>query len=236
MHPSSPSLRARLLPALLAGAAVLAPADRVAAQVTTVDRGAFTITRQGAPAGREEFEIRSQPGLDGATLEARGTVTLDGRTLHPTLGVTQAGTPLSYRLEVRDGGDVVERVSGQVSPGRLRIEAQSAGGRAAREFALGERSLVLEDGVFHHYYFLARQAGSGGSVRAVVPRRSGQVTLRVTPAGTERVAVGGREVSATRLDVAESGGPARTVWVDGEGRVLRVAAQGLVAQRDEPPR
>jgi hypothetical protein len=95
---------------------------------------------------------------------------------------------------------------------------------------------VLEEGVFHHYYLLARRAGGGATVAAVVPRRNAQVTLRVSPGGSERVTVGGRELPATRLVVAESGGPERTVWVDGEGRVLRVAAQGLVALRDEPPR
>ena len=229
-------MRPSLAPALLLAALLAAPTARVAAQVTTVDRGTFTISRGGAVVGREEFEIRSQPGLDGATLEARGVVTLDDRTLHPMLGAGQAGAPLSDRLEVRAGGEVVERVTGQASAGRLRIDAQSAGGRAAREFAVGDRTIVLEDGVFHHYFLLARRAGDGGSVTAVVPRRNVQVTLRVTPGGSERVSVGGRELAATRLVVAESGGPERTVWVDGDGRVLRVAAQGLGAQRDEPPR
>ncbi len=229
-------MASRLAPALLLAAALAAPDDRAAAQVATVDRGTFSITREGAPVGREEFEIRSLPGIDGATLEARGTVTLDGKTLHPTLGASATGVPLSYRLEVRSGSEVVERVTGQSSGGRLRVEAQSAGGRAAREFAVGEGTLVLDEGVFHHYHMLARRAQGGGSVTAVVPRRSAQGTLRVTPGGSERLTIGGREIAANRLAIADNAGGERSVWVDGEGRVLRVSAQGLVAQRDEPPR
>jgi hypothetical protein len=43
---------------------------------------------------------------------------------------------------------------------------------------------------------------------------------------------------ATRLEVTEPDGRVRTIWVDAQGRVLRVAgtADGVVAQRDDPPR
>ena len=223
------SLRSTLAAAVLACAA--APA---AAQVATVDRGTFTITRGNQPVGREEFEIRSMPALDGPTLEARGTTTVDGRSATTALSTSASGTPLSYRLEGRAGGEIVERVTGQATPGRLRIEAQSASGRAAREFPNGEGTVILEDGVFHHYYFVARRAG--GAVTAVVPRRNSQAALRVGAGEAEAVTVGGQELPATRHAVSGGEGPARTVWVDAEGRLLRVSANGLVAQRDAPPR
>jgi hypothetical protein len=220
---------------LLAAGALACTADAAAGQVATVDRGSFTITRDGRAVGREEFEIRSMPALDGATLEARGTATVDGRSVTTSLSTTAAGTPLSYRVEVRGDGDVVERATGQASPGRLRIEAQSAAGRAAREFPNGEGTVVLEDGVFHHYYFLARRAAAGAAT-AVVPRRNAQAALRVAGGEAESVTVGGSPMPATRHAVTDGDGPARTVWVDAEGRLLRVSANGLVAQRDAPPR
>ena len=222
----------RLLRAALV-AATLGPA-LAGAQVATVDRGAFTILRDDRPVGREEFEIRSMPGIDGASLEARGTATVDGRAVTTTLSTSANGTPQSYRVEVRAGGEVAERATGQAAPGRLRVEAQSAGGRAAREFANGEATVVLDDGVFHHYYFLARRASAGGAT-AIVPRRSAQASLRVSGGEAASVSVGGREVPATRHAVTGGDGPARTIWVDGEGRLLRVAAGGLVAVRDALP-
>jgi hypothetical protein len=226
-------LRSLLLAAATAAAAPTLPAV-AGAQVAVVDRGTFTILRGGQPVGREEFEIRSMPALDGATLEARGTTTVDGRSVTTALSASGSGMPLTYRVEVRAGGEVTERATGQATPGRLRIEAQSAGGRAAREFPNGEGTVVLEEGVFHHYYFVARRAAAGGAT-AVVPRRNAQASLRVGSGEAEPVTLGGQSVAATRHAIS-GGGPARTVWVDAEGRVLRVSADGLVAQRDAAPR
>ena len=212
---------------------LLTVGSAAAAQVTTVDRGTFTILRDGAAVGREEFEIRTLPGIDGASLEARATVTLDGQAIHPTLSARPSGAPLAYRVEVRRGSEVVERATGQATGGRLRIDAQSAGGRSAREFPGGDGLVVLDDAVFHQYYFVARP----GAVTAVAPRRNVQQALRVSAGGDDRVTIGGRAVPATRFTIADPAGE-RSVWVDAEGRVLRVVVPGLglTAERDEPPR
>lgn len=213
---------------------LLTAATAASAQVTTVDRGTFTILRDGASVGREEFEIRTLPGIDGASVEARATVTLDGRAIHPTLSARPSGAPLAYRVEVRRGSEVVERATGQTSGGRLRVDAQSAGGRSAREFPAGDGLVVLDDAVFHQYYFVARP----GVVTAVAPRRNVQQALRVSAAGSDRLTIGGRDVAATRYTIADPAGAARTLWVDGEGRVLKVVVPslGLTAERDEAPR
>lgn len=213
---------------------LLTAATAASAQVTTVDRGTFTILRDGATVGREEFEIRSMPGIDGASVEARATVTLDGRAIHPTLSARSSGAPLAYRVEVRRGSEVVERATGQTSGGRLRIDAQTAGGRSAREFPAGDGLVVLDDAVFHQYYFVARP----GAVTAVAPRRNVQQALRVGAGGSDRVTIGGRDVVATRFTITDPAGPERTLWVDGEGRVLKVVVPslGLTAERDDPPR
>lgn len=212
---------------------LLTAGSSAAAQVTTVDRGTFTILRDGAAVGREEFEIRTLPGIDGASIEARATVTLDGRAIHPTLSARPSGAPLAYRVEVRRGSEVVERATGQATGGRLRIDAQSAGGRSAREFPAGDGLVVLDDAVFHQYYFVARP----GAVTAVAPRRNVQQALRVSAGGDDRVTIGGRAVPATRFTIADPAGE-RSLWVDAEGRVLRVVVPGLglTAERDEPPR
>ncbi|HEU4629510.1 MAG TPA: hypothetical protein VFS08_07175 [Gemmatimonadaceae bacterium] len=229
---SSLPVPAFVLAALLVGSGRIAPA-----QVVVVDKGAFVITRDGTPAGREEFEIRRLPGIDGSTYEAKATVTLDGRTLHPVLSANAAGAPLAYRMEVRSGGEMVERATGQVSPGRIRVDAQSATSRSAREYGTGNGTLVLDDGVFHHYYFVARRAADAPTVPVLVPRRNVQLVLRASPS-KERLAIGGRDVAATRLVLTEPGGAERIVWTDGDGRVLKVSlpSQKLTAVREELPR
>jgi hypothetical protein len=62
-----PSLPA---PALALAVALLVGGDPAHAQVVVADKGTFAITHAGAPAGREEFEIRRLPGIDGNTYEA----------------------------------------------------------------------------------------------------------------------------------------------------------------------
>lgn len=207
-------------------------------QVTTLDSGSFTVTRNGNPAGREEFSIRSTPGIGGNLLKAQATISSDGRRLTPALSTDQAGAPVSYQLEVRAAGEVSERLSGQMNRGRISMHAQSAAGSSAREYVVTDGALILDDDVYHQYFFLSLRGIGSGNVPVVVPRRSTQMMMRVASRGAERVTVGGREVTATRLDLTEPGGAERQIWVDAQHRVLRVAvpAQGIVATRDEVPR
>ncbi|HEX6631048.1 MAG TPA: hypothetical protein VF048_08150 [Gemmatimonadaceae bacterium] len=230
-------MRSLTAPTVALAAALLAGGGPVHAQVVVADKGAFAITRAGAPIGREEFEIRRLPGIDGNTYEAKATITLDGRTLHPVLSANAAGSPLAYRMEVRKGADVVERATGQVSPGRIRVDAQSAASRSAREYGTGNGTLVLDDGVFHQYYFVARRAAGTASVPVLVPRRNALLALRASTS-QDRVSIAGRELAATRLVLTEPGGAERVVWTDDDGRILKVSipAQQLTAVREEPPR
>ena len=62
-------------------------ATPVAAQVTTVDEGSFTITRAGERVGREEFSLRRTPGEAGAVYVYRlfaGAYALEARLIADT--------------------------------------------------------------------------------------------------------------------------------------------------------
>jgi hypothetical protein len=96
---------------------------------------------------------------------------------------------------------------------------------------------VLDEDVFHQYYFLAR-GNRTGAVPVVVPHRNVQVVMRIEERGSASVNVGGQSIPARALVLVEPGGNNREIWVDSQGRVLKVAipSRGLVALRDEPPR
>ena len=222
-----------MLAALLA---TLAPRP-AAAQVKVLDEGSFTISERGARIGREEFRIRSTPGPQGGLVVASATVAYEERRLVPILRTDSAGTPLEYMVEQRRGTRTEEKLSGTVSRGRVSVRVQSPRGEAAREFAVAEGATVLEDEVFHQYFFLAR-AARRGDVPVIVPRRHAQVVVRVEQVGAETVVIGDRTISATRLRISEPESPTREVWVDDGGRVLRVTIpdRGIVAMRDDPPR
>lgn len=219
------------------------PLSPVAAQVTTVDEGSFTISRNGVAIGREEFSIRRTPaGEGGAVYVASATVAYDGRRLSPALRADAAGSPLAYQVEVRVGSEVQVRLTGQVGRGRFSALTKTPRGESAKEYVVSDGALVLDDDVFHQYFFVAHSARAGGTtLPVVVPRRNAQLSMRVEDRGAESVTVGGRALDARHLVLHEGaapGGAERDVWADAEGRVLKVAiaGRGVVALRDEPPR
>jgi hypothetical protein len=56
--------------------------------------------------------------------------------------------------------------------------------------------------------------------------------------GAATVSIGGRMLPARHLALVEPGGASRELWVDAQGRVLKVtiASRGVTAVRDDPPR
>lgn len=220
----------------LVGLALAGLAAPVSSQVTTLDEGSFTITVRGERVGREDFRIRSTPGASGREIVATATVTYNDRRVLPQMRANEEGVPAQYVVEVKNGPNVSERVSGMVGRGRVSAHVRTARGESANEFVVSPGALVIDDDVFHQYYFIAKKPN--GPVSVIVPRRNAQVTMRVSAAGSENVTIGGSSIEAKKVTIADPGGADREVWTDSAGRVLRVAipSRGVVAQRDEPPR
>ena len=223
------------LPAVLAALAV---AFAATAQVATVDEGSFTIWRDGARVGREEFRIRRTPTTDStADYVASATVGFGIRQLFPDLRTDTRGGLVAYRVEVKVGAATEERLKGAVDRGLFTAVVGTPRGEAAREYVVSDRAVVLDDDVFHQYYFLIRHPRDG-AIAVVVPRRNVQFAMRLEHRGIESVSAAGRTVAASRLVITEPGGATRDVWVDDAGRVLKVSipARGMIAERDEVPR
>ena len=207
-----------------------------AAQVTTIDEGSFTITVNGARAGREDFRIRSTPGANGAEIVATANVSYGNRRVLPQLQADSVGVPLRYVVQVKDGPGVEERVEGMVGRGRVSASVKNSRGESASEFVVSQRPVVIDDDVFHHYYFVTRR--SPGPVSVIVPRRNTQVVMQLAASGSEQISIGGTSVDGRRFTIADPGGANREVWADASGRLLKVAipSRGIVALRDDPPR
>ena len=209
----------------------------LAAQVTVVDEGSFTVSRNGVRIGREEFSIRTTPNASaGATFVAQATAVYDDRRLFPALTARPSGTPVTYQVEVRHGTDVEQKWSGAVGAGRVSARIVTARRDAVREFLAADGALLLDDDVFHQYFFLARRRGAL-PLPVIVPRRNVQEYLRFAERGQETIDITGRAIASAVFAVTGPDSVERQVWVDTEGRVLKVAvpSQGLVAVRDEPP-
>lgn len=223
--------------ALLAGALGTRTAR---AQVVAVDEGSFAVTRAGAAVGREEFRIVRQPVAGGAAFVARSVAGYGARRVTPALQADADGEPLRYQMDVRGAGPD-ERVSAQAgAAGHFAMSTQRGTSEGAREFLLAHGTVVADDEAYHQLYFLARQALAGAtSIPVLVPRTDAQMTVLVRRVGPEPVTIGGHAVPATRFAlVGAGGGWRRDLWVDNEGRVLRVVVPGLAidAVREDPPR
>ncbi len=231
MHPSLPIRLALLL-------ALAAPTLR--AQVNIVDEGSFTVSRRETRVGREEFSIRSTPTTSGpAVFVAQASAVYDDLRLFPALSARSDGVALSYQLETQRGTDVEERWSGTVGAGRVSARIARAGIDAVREFLVADGALLLDDDVFHQYHFVAMaRRRRAATVAVIVPRRNQQVVLRLMDRGSQTIDVAGQAIVASVVACVSPDGVERVLWADADGRVLRVAipSQGLVAQRDEPPR
>ena len=68
--------------------------------------------------------------------------------------------PLRYQVEVRTGRTVDQRLSGQQTRGHFTTQTQTGAGEASREYLLPDGMLVLDDELYHQYFFVGLRAGS----------------------------------------------------------------------------
>ena len=225
-------------PTLSALSLLLALPASAAAQVATVDEGSFTISRDGQTVGREEFSIRRTPGGDNnTTYVASATVSYTDRRLSPALRADAGGSPLAYQVEVKVGAEVQERLTGQVGRGRFSAVTKTPRGESSKEYVVSDGALILDDDVFHQYFFVA-QSRRAGAVPVVVPRRNAQLSMRVEDRGADEVTIAGQRIAARHIVLHDASGADRDIWVDSQSRVLRVSipSRNVVALRDDAPR
>lgn len=233
-HGVHTAMRRPLFAAILGCATIPAAAS---AQVRVVDEGSLTITRAGQPIGREDYVIKQTPGASGPVYVANAVVKYDdpARRLSPALQVDIGGAPLAYQVEVTSGTELEQKLSAVVGRGRISQRTQTKRGEAAKEYVVADGALVLDDDVFHQYYFLALRAVEG-PVPVVIPRRNTQVQMRASVRAPTTVEIDGTRIAARHLVLSAAGSPDREVWVDEAGRLLRVRIGDLVAEREEAPR
>lgn len=217
---------------LLSLVAVSLPAQGV----RTLDRGSFTITVNGQRVGREDFTISGTPGAAGMEYLSKATVVYGDRRMNPSLWSDSSGVPSRYTIEVKGTSGASERWMGRIGRGRVSAQIDNARGPSEREYVVTDGAVLVDDDVFHQYYFVAQRAAKP-TIPIVIPRRNAQMVLRPSEAGSERLTIGAAAIETKHLVFTEPSGVTRDVWVDGNGRVIKVAIpqRNVVALRDDPP-
>jgi hypothetical protein len=218
--------------AMLFGAAASAPA-----QTTVVDEGTFRLSVRGTPVGTETFTIRQSGSGAGATTVAQGRVALDtGDQTRALLQVEgPALRPAAYQIEAT--GIDRRTIRGQTAGNRFRAQIVSASGETMREYLISEGAIIIDDAVAHHHHFIAARVPASGPVPIIVPGQNRQVTGIIAEQGREAIEIAGQRVNARRITFQPNGMAARTLWVDDQGRMLRLAIpdHGYVAERTALP-
>lgn len=204
------------------------------------DAGTFRVFVEDREVGTEEFSIaQTGSGASGellATSRVRlglpeGTLELDTRLRARGIGAD----PVDYQVSV--GGSAPSRTIGTVGGGRFSAKIVTPSGEQLREYVASNGAVVLDQGVAHHYYFLALRTHQG-RVPVIVPRDNRQVIATVVDRGEESVRIAGTTAMLFHLVVTPQGGDEHHVWVDALNRVLRVEipARAWRAERTTIPR
>lgn len=216
----------------------LVPRSHLAAQVTLVDEGTFSLFVGDVRVGREDFSIRAAPGPGGSAYVVQGNVTMGDERITVALNADSAGHPLRFQLEALVQDRTVETISGESRRGLWMGRALRDRGESAREFRLPSDAIAAVDGVIHHLWFVVRQ-GAGRTVTLLLPRNLSLREVALEDAGADSVALGLRAFAARRWVIrpVDELAPVVEVWTDPLGRLLqvRIPSRDLEARRDEPP-
>jgi hypothetical protein len=219
-------------------AALLVTASALRAQSSAVvDEGTFTVSKKGAPLGRESFRIKREVGPGGQVFQATGESALGDTRLTTRLGTDSTGVPVAYETEIKDRGEIVQTIQGRGRPGRFSVLMRTRSGESAREYMLNNGALLMDDDVFHHFFFVPLAAAHPELI-VIAPREMQQSRFRVEQRGGDTIDIGGHAIECRHFALITPDGGTQDVWVDGKGRLVKVSIpeKALVALRDDPPR
>jgi hypothetical protein len=186
---------------------------------TAREDGQFDILVGGKEIGHEKFSITSSvdsvssnstvdfhdPGNRHQSIRMESHLDMDGQYL-----------PRAYRLETNVDGQK-GTITGAFLPNEATFEYQGSGNPRKRGLPVGDRFIVLDTNIFHHFAFVARlfdfSAGKSQSIEAVIPQELDGGMLKVSDTGVEVISVKGKKLNLHHLKI-DSGILQIDLWVD----------------------
>lgn len=217
--------------ALAAFTLLPAPDSAVQGQDVVLDEGRFALFIEGREAGSESFSIHRLGMGQSARIVATATISLGGTEMRPTLEASPDFRVTGYQNKVT--GSRQADLSVVLNGNRYVSRMSSAEGEVQREYRAAPRTTVLENRVSHQYFFLARFIDSGsGPMLALSPVDGEQTRLEVVSSEAEPFRLGSQQLDARHIRL-QGGGEIRELWIDDQGRVLRVEipSAGFRAER-----
>jgi len=188
----------------------------------------FVIYVDGKEIGYEKFSISGSSDA----VESQSVVSFrdPGKTRKKVLMETELTMdggfmPRAYQLRTDVEGQK-GTVNGSFVPGEATFEYKGSGTPLKRGLMVGNRYIILDTNVFHHYTFVARlydmRAGGTQSIEAVIPQELDGGKLKVKEIGSEVVPIHGSKMTLHHL-TADSGMLLIDLWIDDQKILYKIA-------------
>jgi hypothetical protein len=193
------------------------------------EEGRFDILVAGKEIGQERFSItRSDDSVSGhSTMNFRDPAGQHGSVqIETQLTMDSQYMPRNYQVQTVMGGRK-QIVKGTFVPSQAMFEYRADGVPGKSGLLVGDRYVILDTNVFHHFIFIARlfNLSSGGkaqSIEAVIPQEMDAGILKIIDVGTEKVSLRGKNRELHRLKV-DSGPLQIDLWVDENHFLYKIA-------------
>jgi hypothetical protein len=189
------------------------------------EEGRFNIYVAGKEIGQEKFSIQSS----GDSIASRSSLSFrdpannrQNVKMDTDLTMDSRFIPRSYQVRT-DANGQKGMLKGTFAKGQAEFEYLAGGSPKKTGLLVGDRYLILDTNVFHHFIFIARSFDLNSkeksqSMEVVIPQEFENGLLQVSNLGSEKLSVSGknREVHHLRAD---TGLVQIDLWVD-DNRVL----------------
>jgi hypothetical protein len=188
----------------------------------------FDIFVAGKQIGEEKYSIASS----GETITSNSVINFrdpEGRRkkvqMETQLSMDSHYLPQTYQLRTNVDG-LKGTVNGTFTSGEANFEYIGSGNPKKRGLLVGDRFIVLDTNVFHHFIFLVRSfdfsKGRSQSIEVVIPQELDNGVLKVSEVGIERLTIGGKKLDLHHLR-ADSGILSIDLWVDDRPVLYKIA-------------
>jgi hypothetical protein len=192
------------------------------------EEGQFDILVAGKEIGQEKFSITYSADSVGShsTMNFRDPAHKhENVQIETRLKMDNGSMPQTYQVQTVIGGRK-QIIKGAFVPSQATFEYQTDGIPRKSGLLVGDRYVVLDTNVFHHFIFVARLFNiSGGgktqSIEAVIPQELEAGILKIIDVGTESISLRGKNRELHHLK-ADSGSLLIDLWVDADCLLYKI--------------
>jgi hypothetical protein len=174
----------------------------------------FSILTSADAVGSKSVVSFRDPGKTHKKVEMETELTTDSSFL-----------PRAYQLR-SDVEGLKGTITGSFAPREATFEYRGSGNPIRRGLLVGDRYVILDTNVFHHFIFVARlydmHAGGVQQIEAVIPQELEGGKLKVSETGLEIVTIRGKKMTLHHL-TADSGMLLIDLWIDDQKILYKIS-------------